>query len=379
MKLVLHIGTQKTGSTSIQKFLEINRDNLKQKKFYVNSVCLSENHIEFAARFNTFEKMKGGEFFKLKNINSRFSFEEWKKAFDYQILKDLGRASKLGCEYYLVSSEYFSTSSTSKSVKELEGWVKKYFDQIHVILFFREQVSLCESWYSTKLRQGFSGSLTDYARSIDPNTQVYDTNGLALLYEDSFGLNAVKLIPYDATKKSNSVEKFIGALGIADLDYTFEATNEKSNLNLSLLGQGLLAYWNKLNPVQDSFNANWVRRKILISKLEQNYRGEPERLNLIEAKRIKLFFADSNNDLFLRHGLNINILKSLHERTNTQIFYELDKTDFYAHFQKLNRNSLFSKGIEILFSIESKIYLHLVRVLNSQQIRKLKRLKSFLK
>lgn len=376
MKLVLHIGTQKTGTTSIQKFLDVNRNLLRQKKFYVNTVCLSDNHIEFAARFNTFDQMKNGEFFQLKRIKSSYLFEKWKKDFDVQVVNDLEKASKFKSEFYLVSTEFFSTSSTGETVAELKSWVFKHFESIKVILFFRDQVSLCESWYSTKLRQGFSGSLTDYAKSLNIHSQVYATDALSLLYENNFGLDKVKLIPYENNDEFDSVTKFIEVNKIPITKNELSSNKEKSNKNLSFLGQELLAHWNRLNPIQNSFSKDWIHRKILINNLEQNFFGNPARLDYENAKRIKDIFEHSNRSLLLRHGIKLVHFSDVSGLNRTQLINGNSNEKFNHYFQRLTRKSPVYRVKEILFFFETKVYLFLARTMKPQKIRNLKKLKS---
>lgn len=81
-KLILHIGTEKTGTTSIQKFLNLNKDELLNEGiFYPMGTCGTDNypnHRKLAtACFNL-----GHEDDSFKSLRlSQDNFNDWRDSF----------------------------------------------------------------------------------------------------------------------------------------------------------------------------------------------------------------------------------------------------------------------------------------------------------
>mgnify|MGYP002633368724 CR=1 FL=1 len=115
-KLVLHIGTEKTGTTSIQSFLDLNREVLRMNGFYVLKSEGAINHRSVPSYCMSDEIFKD-DFFNdrgMKSIDAINNFKtKFKKAFDEE-LRSIGST----IHTVVITSEHFH--SRLKHLKKLE-------------------------------------------------------------------------------------------------------------------------------------------------------------------------------------------------------------------------------------------------------------------
>lgn len=168
MKLYLHIGSPKTGKTSIQVFLAEHSRLLVDQRVYVTQLCYANNHIEFAMLPMNFERAnRPGAIrpeLQLRGISTEKGFKKWKQKFLQNLKDDLAKAEGQGAEKYLVSSEFLFFLDQSE-IQELNDLLRELYSQMFVLMFVRDQINQVESWYSTKLKDGYGGSLSDFLES----------------------------------------------------------------------------------------------------------------------------------------------------------------------------------------------------------------------
>ncbi|ECK1948373.1 hypothetical protein FQV93_06695, partial [Campylobacter lari] len=102
MTAYVHIGTPKTGTTSIQKFLNDNREALKQIGYYY-PVTLSENHWELPISLGVLHYSKNSSNVYVKLAKERL--EELRN----EIFKNK-------CSNYIFSSELFYEYSNDENI-----------------------------------------------------------------------------------------------------------------------------------------------------------------------------------------------------------------------------------------------------------------------
>jgi hypothetical protein len=150
MKLVLHIGSGKTGTTSIQKFFVNNSDRLLEHGvFYPVKRSVVPNHILLPAGF-----VRHGS---IAIPRSRFyldSFDRFKK--DYQKFK---RALDLQLQKHkpnvlVLSAEQLFRDFSDKSTISLKDFLKPYFDEITVVAYVRDPASDYASRISQHISTG---------------------------------------------------------------------------------------------------------------------------------------------------------------------------------------------------------------------------------
>lgn len=166
MKLLLHIGGPKTGSTSLQHFLYANEASLGNAGYKLLKSLSYPNNIDLAAYFSR----KIGRGLKKWAFPRGIHDVETKRLF----FEDLRFTEKIAAEITGAESAHHTTIITSEhlmseltSGEELRGlsdWIIENFDSVEIVCFVREQTSIIPSAWSTAILSGHSESLASWVR-----------------------------------------------------------------------------------------------------------------------------------------------------------------------------------------------------------------------
>ena len=201
MKCILHIGTEKTGSTSIQDFLHSNKNILRKLGFSQSEKLGKTSRLLVAA----FEE-ENEYFCKPRNIlNKEIFFNEIKENLKKEILKK----SKNSHTFILTSEHFHSRLKSPDEINELYKFLNSLFSEIKVVCYFREQSQVHLSLYSTSLRVGHNFNLANYFQSFAKNSHYYNYNVMFTKWAKVFGKN--NLLPVLFSKNN-----FFGGSLISD-------------------------------------------------------------------------------------------------------------------------------------------------------------------
>jgi len=263
-KLILHIGTEKTGTTSIQDFLSDNKDELvEQGVFIPKTPCgLSPNHRKLATA--CLDGLHRDDSFKEFNIKD---FSRWKENTLVEIRNELVSSN---LKVHVLSSEHFSSRLVGvASINRLYTFLKEIYSEIKVVIYFRRQDEYAVSLYSTYLKSGGD------SKSILPKMPLYerfDYYNMCKKWERVFGIGSLEVRVFDRKilRGGNVISDFCQIAGINEL-YTKEVARE-TNPSLSPLAQEVLRTYNLLANTKGEGS---ILRWDLISYLEANYGGRP--------------------------------------------------------------------------------------------------------
>lgn len=287
MKCLLHIGVQKTGTTSIQKFLTQNYEKLLQNGFlYPLSAGKNSSQWSIAAISYDYDKHKDKEDFYLKNqnINNEIDFlkhiEKRKKAIYDEILQS-------NCKSVIFSSEHLTARLFYENeIKNLKEFLS-IFDEVEVIIYIREQIKAINSAYSEAIKAG--NKLTfNYSNWYK---KIFDYSSIIKLYENYFQNINVRIFDYNEFKNNDLISDFCKICGIDMLK--LDMNLEKSNESIDLLGLKILDFLNEDYPFYKDAKVNPKRRE----------------LNQLIAK----FFNDKNNTFSLPEEIQKQYIKYFKE------------------------------------------------------------------
>lgn len=156
---VLHIGPMKTGSTSIQWWLRVNRDALAEQGVAVPLHADQTNLSPLAA---TFGATQADDLDEADGIQALKIPRE-------QLIADL---DALGPETHtcIISGELMGQRMRRPAIARLKTALSPYFDRWVIVIYLRRQDELAVSRLSTMLRRGARARLAkplDYARILD--------------------------------------------------------------------------------------------------------------------------------------------------------------------------------------------------------------------
>jgi hypothetical protein len=154
MHLILHIGTEKTGTTSIQQFLKKNRDKLYQNRVYVplSPMVNNGNHRWIPAIANDVDFVDGfilGQQFKSEEDKKEKI--SWHKS---QFLSECQDAAKR-CDTLVLTSEHFqSRLRKEEEITRLRDFLGEVFDEVRIIIYLRDPLKTAISLLSTAIKSG---------------------------------------------------------------------------------------------------------------------------------------------------------------------------------------------------------------------------------
>lgn len=292
MNCYLHLGTEKTGTTSIQGFLEINRDILRNKfnLIYPLSTGIKNSKDLAIACMNT--DNPNIKFIKRLQLNSEKELLEYKND-KIKLFKD--EISKIPENYNIVlSSEHFHSRLTTydelNKLKQVLNSTK--ISKIIPIIYVRSPHELATSLYFTSIKNGYHGKGIP-----DPSNKYYknlcDHKTTILRIKEVFGEDLViRLFQKESLKERNVILDFLNILNINWSD-SFKDPGVK-NQSLSALGLELLRRLNKTMPLYNKNGVNLNRAAVLRFMLRSFNDGPKFQIQLEKEKAYKEFYEESN-------------------------------------------------------------------------------------
>ena len=274
MKIYLHIGTHKTGSTAIQNIFNDNREYfIKQGLYYPPA------YKHWSGQHDLAWLMKGVDADLVRKY----------------VADIIARAQELGCRKIFLSSEEFEfvrNVSILMILNELDGV------DIEVLCFLRKQDDYLESEYNQHIKMYDVRFEEDIFHFYTFHEFYSRFNYMALLqpWISCFGEDNITIVPYDqlgkGTKIFTTVFEYLSVEGNADL-----TVNKGENSSLSPLSTVYLARLNRRKDITK------VEHQKAIRYLSEECAGKGQRLLSREyRKRIIERFSMSNqiiSDKFL--------------------------------------------------------------------------------
>jgi hypothetical protein len=252
MKLILHIGTPKTGTTAVQHFLHANRERLAACGFHYATPPRGLRHSNFIAN-----ALNVGE------IRSVHAF-----------LATHGKiARRTGAHTILVSAENFYSMSVLSSmqrrqvcpdverdralIETLQSLIPEAIISSQIVCYFRRPDRYAESLYSQHVKRGviFDGTFDEFLPIIRP-ALFYNT--CMRLWSDVFGRESCIVRPYEAVSTDIVADFVQNVMKMDDIEQ-FSRVHDKAN---ERVGRDLLEFKRVRNRAA-RFNERDIERTIL--------------------------------------------------------------------------------------------------------------------
>lgn len=286
MRLILHIGFHKTGTSAIQAFSVKNREKLAQKGILYPKAGASKPRFPSRSTSESGHRVLSDVLVSPTNLKSAQKLEA--------IIAEAGSYEEINT--VILSSETFSAPRVivSPAVADV---LKKYFSGITVLAYLRRQDVWAETFYKEilcwngrkekrdfkRFNDGFLGEWLDYSARLE-------------VWERIFGKENITIKSYDDRENKNIIIDFFKAVGFDGIEqFEFPGVINPSLPNDLV---PLLLEANKLNldREQKSFITNLVfdelsksdykvkKKKIIPDELLQQYKDEcgPGNIQLCE-------------------------------------------------------------------------------------------------
>lgn len=299
---IIHIGTEKTGSTSIQNLLRNNSDSLRDAGIatlnstgelddrclatYAMKPHLVDDHIEVLG---------------IKDASKR---TQWRDEFRSRFLEECSEL-KADCDSLIFSSEHLhSRLGTPEDITKLLELLSEVCSEFRIIVYLRRQDRIASSYASTYFKSGQCGGIPgflDHLQRLARDTHYFDYNRLLAIWSDVFGKQSItpRLYNKDALYKNNLLSDFINA---ADLSVIDVPGSDSERINVSLSNSAIAAmekfshYFPAQGEAAEQQHIQRIRARF-INHLENEMPGRPEVFTQNEAKSFYAKFRDSNNEV----------------------------------------------------------------------------------
>ncbi len=285
-KVILHIGTGKTGSSTIQNTLYSLRRVLKKRYGVDYALCgLSEvNHY--------------GEI-----IHAHYQFVDWLKKRRLEKL-EIARSyiQNSTCKTIVFSCESFYHDLRDEEIALLHNLFSDF--QLCIVCYVRRQDLYVESAYKQQVKVGaFTMPFSDFADDHSNVNYLFEAHAnyyrLLSLWADYFGVDSVRVIPFERRymKNGDLVEDFFSIFGAVEALSCGNAS--LSNVGFPSQLVETIRYYNYLGIVPDD------RRQYFIAflKAQAQYRDFPLANDGIRRGILKNY-AEANSKLFEKFGID---------------------------------------------------------------------------
>lgn len=192
MKVTLHIGTEKTGTTSIQNALNRDRDTLAARGILYPRLFGSSNHMEVAVA--AMDPDAGDELQMIELGRQDCSHREYVARLKSRLIEELDAGAY---DQIVISNEHcHSRLRHLAAIRRIVELVDVSPEEFEIIVYLRRQDRLAVSLYSTRLKLGGRGEVFPMVR--DTNLpHYYDFARLLSLYSEVFGPQRIRVRLYD--------------------------------------------------------------------------------------------------------------------------------------------------------------------------------------
>ncbi|MGD9418321.1 MAG: hypothetical protein Q7R22_005210 [Verrucomicrobiota bacterium JB025] len=209
MKTVyLHIGTHKTGSTSIQRWLHDNKTLLSQNGHDIyQGIHRPDNHVEL---YLSTMRPERDSFAKLKRPEISFD-DAYTRSVSDKVRSFIAGST---ANHLVFTSEGLSLLRHPDELERLKTLIGSDYDAIRIILVLRDKATFLDRYRKQLLQKKGRKPSTDYwsCLYVEDDTWLTDYEALIQVYADAFGRENLHIIDYD--KQPDILPALIQAIGI---------------------------------------------------------------------------------------------------------------------------------------------------------------------
>lgn len=253
MRFIIHIGTEKTGSTALQSCLFSNEPALNAAgyalfRFSKDDPAQIPNNRQIVAMFQDLEFWD--DYFVQQGIKTAEDHAEFCAQVRSEFTVWLGALPPQIHTVILTSEHFHSLMKHTAAVQALREFLAPLFEDVRVVGYFREQGDMCRSFYTTRLLNGETRAFDTFAQECVPESHYYNHLRMFSLWGDTFGDDALTARIYERKRLTGGdiCTDFITLLSAITGHQTRINTPKTAKVNesLGLKRQSLLRQINRL-------------------------------------------------------------------------------------------------------------------------------------
>lgn len=354
MKCILHIGTEKTATTTLQDWLYDNQTELSKLGVYLSDSLGKTNNslvpAYFQGHLSAWAKHNGIK----SDAEKKLYFKGFIERFKSEI-----QTSKKTHNYFVITSEHLHSQVTKKDeIEKLYKFLSSMFDEVEVVCYFRDQFDVSVSLYSTALKGNNSASVEGFVDQAKPENYYYNYLQIADVWAGVFGKTYCNFRIYDRAR-------FIGN----DIRLDFLSVID-SGIDAAKLNMDKVASNESLSILQGAaFRA--INRKIPFwrnDKLGVNNDNKHAKSMILNVQSLKLGKITSSKSELIRKRFS---------ETNALFFEKYFTVNDKFPIMQLESNGFLSfddasSAVEDLLECALKIDGEIIRSLSEEQINSLR-------
>ncbi|MCC5974951.1 MAG: hypothetical protein JJT81_12980 [Rubellimicrobium sp.] len=298
MHCILHIGSEKTGTTAIQRAAWRNRALLTSHGLALSEAAGRLNNRKFAAYFQppTTERLYDKGFYDDHKLVTEADRQAFFRGYEDELAREFDRIAQSG-RSLLLSSEFFhSRLTTPEAIGAMKHLLDRHADSYRVIVYLREQSSLARSFYSTLIKGGRTTDFAEFLPTVRPGDPYFDPVVALRPWREVFGSEAleIRLFLRDRLKGGDILQDFFGIVA-PDLD-TAPLPRLPKDANTAL-GAAALAIGRRINEAFPRYDAQGnicPTRKALMAALMSSELAQLGGTAFPEAAAIHALFDETN-------------------------------------------------------------------------------------
>lgn len=291
MKAILHLGTEKTGTSTVQKTFAQNRDALISQGFYFMRSTGNGNDRKLAVY--CYDEDQYDDFHRSNGVNTYEKKIEFEKAFVKNFEEEISNIPS-HVHTVIFSSEHFHSRLQRESQrKKLRALLCRFFGEFLLVSYLRPQVNMAVSHYSTMLKTKGTQSLSEYIKQCQPKKYYYDYWFFLTGWEKSFPGSdfCVRVFDKKVMAEGDVVSDFCGIIGLNV--WKLEKARD-ANESVTPTGQELLRIINSKMPVKNQDGSINNKRLAIVRIVNKVYAGSGQKPGKDQATKIQAEFSNIN-------------------------------------------------------------------------------------
>lgn len=187
MLCILHIGTEKTATTLLQKWLYENEENLSSQGVALTQKCGVTNNRKLVSYFQT----SLDDYLKKESVFTKSDRKGFFEPFHRELSSEISEKSNRHESFIFTSEHFHSRLHSEKEIENLKLFLDKFFTDYKVICYFREQSRVRTSLYSTGLKRSNSDAIEESNRGSTDNSHYYNYFDFFGKWESVFGRDSL--------------------------------------------------------------------------------------------------------------------------------------------------------------------------------------------
>ena len=269
-KCILHIGTEKTGTTAIQEYLKHNRDALRKHGIYypIAADTAHSSLWEFVAiaHHEPWLQDTGREL----GITDQASQADFRDTLRDKLDAEFEKANS--ADTLIISSEHFqSRLHLEDEIRDLRAFLERWAERFEILVYFRRQDELALSLLSTRLKSSAQVTLDNILRTLNNTPKYFAYDEIYSRWANVFGPEAMRPRVYAPDKWPNDslVSDFCVAAGLPE----FSIVPHRHNQSLNRQG---FQFMHALNHLYPNPPGDWTdeKRAELVRRVGELFAGK---------------------------------------------------------------------------------------------------------